>query len=202
MKKIMMIILVVLGVGMTSRVSAQTLTFNYRMSAPLGDSHDFVSKMSFRGLAMDYHHFLTDHWAVGLSLGWNAYYKHLDYKTDHFKMNGEPVTITGDQFRYLNVVPLMASVRYQFTQGDAAVLPYIGLGIGTNWAETRLEIGDLLAKERGWQFAFAPEVGLIIPFCEHVGANIAAQYQYSVKSSDLPTLQDFGVKVGLAFSLD
>lgn len=201
MKKIMIIILVVLGIGMTSRLSAQMLTFNYKMSVPLGDSHDFVSKLSFRGMELDYHHFLTEHWAVGLNLGWSTYYRHLDYHTGRFILNGEKVTITGDQFRYLNVVPIMAKVRYQFTKGDAPVLPYVGMGIGTNWAETRLEVGDLVARERGWQFAFAPEAGMVIPFGEHVGMNIGAQYQYSIKASGLPTLQDFSVKVGLAFNL-
>lgn len=202
MKKVFVIILVMLGVSMISRVDAQMLNINYRMSAPLGDSHDFISNMSFRGMSADYHYYISEHFAVGLTLGWNTYYKHYDYKTGHFLMRDEKVTITGDQFRYLNVIPIMASFRYQLTKGDAAVLPYIGIGIGTNWAETRLEIGDLVAKEKGWQFAFAPEIGMVIPFCEHVGMNVAAQYQYSVKASGLPTLQDLGIKVGLAFNLN
>ena len=201
MKKIFISILVMLTVGMVSPIFAQTLNLNYRMSAPLGDSHDFISKMSFRGASMDYHYYLTERLAVGASVGWNTYYKHCDYKTNNFIMNGEKVTITGDQFRYLNVVPIMASVRYFFTDGNAAILPYAGLGIGTNWAETRLEVGDLVAKEKGWQFAFAPEVGFIVPFSEHVGLNLGAQYQYSVKASGLPTLQDFGIKIGLSLSL-
>lgn len=201
MKKIF-IILILLAVGLIGRVDAQIFTFNYGMAAPMGDSHDFISKMSFRGLSADYHYYLSEHFAVGLSLGWNTYYKHLDYHTNNFLMGGEKVTVTGDQFRYLNVVPIMVGIRYQFTKGDAAVLPYAGIGIGTNWAESRLEIGDLVAKEKGWQFAFAPEAGIIIPFSDHVGMNIAAQYRYSVKGAGLPALQDFGIKVGLALNLN
>ena len=112
MKKIIMILLVVFGLGVGSRAQAQMLNLNYQMSLPLGDQHDFISKMSFRGFSMDYHYFLSERLAVGASLGWNTLYKHLDYATGHFTMNGEKVTISGDQFRYLNVVPLMASVRY------------------------------------------------------------------------------------------
>lgn len=201
MKKISIICLLLCAVAI-GRTNAQVLTINYRMATPLGDSHDFISKMSFRGMSADYHYYLSEHFAVGLSLGWNTYYKHLDYHTNHFMLRGEKVTITGDQFRYLNVVPILASVRYQFTKGDAVVLPYIGVGVGTNWAETRLEIGDFVAKEKGWQFAVAPEIGMIIPFCDRVGMHIGAQYQYSAKASGLPALQDFGIKVGLAFSLD
>ena len=194
------ILLVVFGLGVGSRAQAQMLNLNYQMSLPLGDQHDFISKMSFRGFSMDYHYFLSERLAVGASLGWNTLYKHLDYATGHFTMNGEKVTISGDQFRYLNVVPLMASVRYFFTDGDAVLLPYAGIGIGTNWAEMRLEVGDLLAKEKGWQFAFAPEVGVVVPFSESVGLNVGAQYRYSVKASGLPTLQDLGIKVGLSFN--
>ena len=198
MKKILMIIWVVLGIGVGSQAQAQQLNLNYQMSVPFGDQHDFISKMSFRGFSVDYHYFLTERLAVGASLGWNASYKHLDYTTGNFTMNGDKVTISGDQFRYLNVVPLMADVRYFFTDGDACILPYAGIGIGTTWTETRLEVGDLLAKEKGWQFAFAPEVGVILPFSEFVGLNVGAQYRYSVKASGLPTLQDLGIKVGLS----
>lgn len=63
----------------------------------------------------------------------------------------------------------------------------------------RLEVGDLLAKEKGWQVTFAPEVGVVVPFSESVGLNVGAQYRYSVKASGLPTLQDLGIKVGLSF---
>jgi len=45
---------------------------------------------------MDYHYFLSERLAVGASLGWNTLYKHLDYATGHFTMNGEKVTISGD----------------------------------------------------------------------------------------------------------
>lgn len=199
MKKIFIILLIISGMGMMGRLNAQVLNLDYNMSVPLGDSHDFVSKMSFRGFSLDYHQFVTEHWGFGLKFGWNTYYKHLDYTTGNFLLGGKDVTITGDQFRYLNVAPLMASVRYQFTKDDAFFLPYVALGIGTNWAETRLEIGDLVAQEKGWQFAFAPEVGVIIPFCEWVGMHVGAQYHYSAKTSRLPALQDISFKVGLAF---
>ena len=94
MKKIIMILLVVFGLGVGSRAQAQMLNLNYQMSLPLGDQHDFISKMSFRGFSMDYHYFLSERLAVGASLGWNTLYKHLDYATGHFTMNGEKVTIS------------------------------------------------------------------------------------------------------------
>ena len=94
MKKIIMILLVVFGLGVGSRAQAQMLNLNYQMSLPLGDQHDFISKMSFRGFSMDYHYFLSERLAVGASVGWNALYKHLDYATGHFTMNGEKVTGT------------------------------------------------------------------------------------------------------------
>ena len=156
--------------------------------------------MSFRGFH-DYHYFLSERLAVGASLGWNTLYKHLDYATGHFTMNGgESDHLRGPVQIPRTLVPVDGSVRYFFTDGDAVLLPYAGIGIGTNWAEMRLEVGDLLAKEKGWQFAFAPEVGVVVPFSESVGLNVGAQYRYSVKASGLPTLQDLGIKVGLSFN--
>ena len=118
MKKIIMILLVVFGLGVGSRAQAQMLNLNYQMSLPLGDQHDFISKMSFRGFSMDYHYFLSERLAVGASLGWNTLYKHLDYATGHFTMNGEKVTISGDQFRYLNVVPPVSYTHLTLPTSD------------------------------------------------------------------------------------
>ena len=42
MKKIIMILLVVFGLGVGSRAQAQMLNLNYQMSLPLGDQHDFI----------------------------------------------------------------------------------------------------------------------------------------------------------------
>lgn len=197
MKKILILIFFCAGFGILNS-KAQILNLNYQMSAPIGDSRNFINKMSFRGASLDYHHFVTDRFAVGLSVGWNTFYKHLNKATGGFLLNGEKVTITGDQFRYLNVVPVLASARYFFTDEDALICPYAGIGIGTNWAESRLEVGHFVAKEEGWQFAFAPEVGCIVPFSEYIGLNLGIRYQYSVKASGLPSLQDLGIKVGIS----
>lgn len=197
MKKLYIICLFLIGLGVSSS-KAQMFSLNYQMSVPFGETHDFISKMSFRGAAMDYHYFLTDRFAVGASLGWSTYYQRLDKVTGGFFLDEEKVTITGKQFRYVNVVPIMASARYFFTGEDARICPYAGIGIGTNWAETRLEVGHLMAKEEGWQFALAPEIGCIIPFSEYIGLNLGARYQYSVKAGGLPALQDLGIRVGLS----
>lgn len=201
MKKNIYLLFTILTLGIALPSQGQILNLNYQMGIPLGDSKDFINKMSFRGASLDYHHFVTDRFAVGVNVGWNTFYKNPKYVTDNFTLHGKPVTITGDQFRYLNTITLMASGRYFFTDEDAVVCPYAGLGIGTNWGETRLEVGHYVAKEKGWQFAFSPEIGCLIPFCEHVGLNIGANYFYSAKASGLPALQHFGIKIGLSFML-
>ena len=110
MKKIIMILLVVFGLGVGSRAQAQMLNLNYQMSLPLGDQHDFISKMSFRGFSMDYHYFLSERLAVGASLGWNTLYKHLDYATGHFTMNGETVSVIFLRMEMLSCYHMPVSV--------------------------------------------------------------------------------------------
>lgn len=201
MKKIYIILLVSLTFGMTNGLRAQILNLNYQTAIPLGDSRDYINNMSFRGAGIDYHHFLTDRLAIGGQLSWNTYYKNPGYVTSNFMLNNDKVTITGDQFRYLNVVNLMASGRYFFTNKNAAICPYAGMGIGTNWGETRLEVGHYVAQEKAWQFAVAPEIGCIIPFCDFFGFNIGAKYQYRAKARSLPALQHFGINIGFSLML-
>lgn len=201
MKKIYIILLVSLTFGMTNGLRAQILNLNYQTAIPLGDSRDYISNMSFRGAGIDYHHFLTDRFAIGGQLSWNTYYKNPGYVTGNFMLNNDKVTITGDQFRYLNVVNLMASGRYFFTNENAVICPYAGMGIGTNWGETRLEVGHYVAQEKAWQFAVAPVIGCIIPVCDFFGFNIGAKYQYSAKARSLPALQHFGINIGFSLML-
>lgn len=202
MKKLL--ILAIILFGMSPLLKAQMLNLNYQISVPLGDLKDFTDKASFRGMDLEYHYFTSDRFSIGLGVGWNVFYHNLDHHTGDFTFHGsnDIYTITGNQYRYVNTVPIMAMGRYFFTDDNTAVRPYIGLGLGTRWTEKRIEIGQYSSTISRWQFSFAPEIGMLVPLSDQVALNFGARYSYGTKASHgrIPEFQSFAFSIGLVLT--
>ena len=163
MKKLLIIAICLFG--LSPFLKAQMLNLNYQISLPMNQVKDFTDKASFRGFDIEYHQFLGDQFSIGAAIGWDVFYKDKKHTPGNFRFNGNSnvYTITGNQYRYINTVPMLAIGRYYFTDNTTAVRPFVGLGIGTSWTERRLEVGQFASTISRWQFALAPEVGMYIP---------------------------------------
>lgn len=185
-------------------LKAQMLNLNYQISLPLKDVKDFTDKASFRGFDVEYHHFLGEYFSVGAAIGWNVYYQDKENVSGNFMFRGNEnvYTITGNQYRYINTVPMLAIGRYYFTDTESAVRPYLGLGIGTSWTEKRLEVGQFSSTISRWQFAVSPEIGLYIPVSDQFGFNLGARYNYATKAAHgrVPEIQSVTFNIGIALS--
>jgi len=201
MKKLIIIALILFGISPFA--DAQLLNLNYQISVPIGKMKNFTDKASFRGMDLEYHHFFNEHFSLGGMIGWNVFYHHLNHHTDDFKFTGDDdiYAITGDQYRYINTVPIMAVPRYYFTDNTTSVRPYAGLGIGTRWTEKRLEVGQYSYTLSRWQFSFAPEVGMYVPLTDQIALNFGARYSYGTRASHgrIPEFQSFAFSIGLIF---
>lgn len=199
MKKLLIIAICLFG--LSPFVKAQMLNLNYQMSLPLGDVKSFTDKASFRGFDLGYHYFLGDRFSVGATIGWNVYYQDKNDATGDFKFSGNDnvYTITGNQYRYINTVPMLAVGRYYFTDDNTAVRPYFGLGLGTSWTEKRLEVGQFTSNISRWQFAMAPEVGMYVPVSDQFALNFGAKYNYATKAAHgkVPEIQSITFNIGI-----
>ena len=104
MRKLLIISLILFG--LSPLVKGQMLNLNYQMSVPLGKMNDYAGKMSFRGMDLEYHHFLNEKFSIGGMIGWNTFYKDKGKLTGDFLFKGSKDihTITGYQYRYINTV--------------------------------------------------------------------------------------------------
>lgn len=199
MKKLLIIAICLFG--LSPFLKAQILNLNYQISVPFGDVKDFTNKASFRGFDIEYHHFLGERFSIGAAIGWDVYYKDKKNTTGNFRFNNNDniYTITGNQYRYINTVPMLAIGRYYFTDNTTAVRPFIGLGVGTSWTEKRLEVGQFSSTISRWQFALAPEVGMYIPVNNQFGFNIGARYNYATKASHgrVPEISSLTFNIGI-----
>ncbi len=199
MKKLLIIAIVLFG--MSPLLKAQMFNLNYQISVPFGDLKDFTDKASFRGMDLEYHKFVTERFSMGFAAGWNVFYQDINHATGdfHFKGNDNLYTMTGNQYRYVNTVPLTLIGRYFLTDGTSAVQPFLGLGAGARWTEKRLEIGQFTSTLSRWQFTFAPEIGMVVPFNDQVALNVGARYSYGTKASHgrIPEFQSLTFSIGL-----
>lgn len=134
-------------------------------------------------------------------IGWNTFYKDKGKLTGDFLFKGSKDihTITGYQYRYINTVPIMVMGRYWLTDQNTMFRPYLGLGLGTQLDRTKNRSGTIHATNARWQFAFAPEIGTIIPVNDQFEFNIGAKYTYGTKSGKVEAMQNFTISVGIVF---
>ncbi len=194
MKKRMYLILVaVILLPAAAFTQSSMFTVNWDVSFPTGTTSDYINNTSFRGVSFEGMKFINDNIAIGGMIGWEVFKEKKNDET----WEGNGVTVTGTQVRYLNMLPLLVVGRY-FLKGLDEVAPYIGLGLGTHRSLQRTEIGHVAFENNNWHLGFAPEVGIFIPMNFNMGLNLAAKYQYAVESSK-SQYSYFNLAIGFSF---
>jgi len=173
----------------------------YQMSFPTGDTKDFISETSFRGIGLDFRKALNSETTVGVFVGWNIFYERTDETIQLYTQ--KPGAITGTQNRYLFAFPMMATVHRYFGE-KRGFRPYVGLGLGGFIMLQRLEIGIVSLENEPWEWAIAPEVGFILPIEGGAMMVINTKYNYAFTGESI-TGKDtnhsyWGLNIGFAWA--
>ena len=206
MKKMLFILAITLCCAGAARAQyygnsiKQIYTLNYQTNIPVGSSRDFVSKMSWEGINVNWAYFVTDNITVGLDLSYNNFHEKVGQKI--YRPNAN-TAINAAQYRYTQTFPIKAQVKYFFSQ-DRYIKGYAGLGLGALSAGQHIVVQDLGEWHNNWGFLVSPEVGMLIPFGADspFGANVAAGYNFSTNKSkfaglDMKNRQSLYFNVGL-----
>lgn len=181
----------------TFGVSAQegsTIFVNYVPAIPLGGTAEYTDNISPRGVDFEAQKFLKEDLSVGFLIGWNTFRQKVVGET--FEI--DDLTITGTQFRYTNIVPLNLNIKkYFISQGNTA--PYVGLGIGTSYAEKRNDIGVFSLNEDKWLFNVAPELGMLYDLNYRTFLSVKLKYNYSPKAGDFDSMSYLSLGIGVGF---
>ena len=154
--------------------------FQWVIGFPVGETNDFLNQTSFRGFGLEGRGYVTDRITVGGCAAWQTFYQDNGFVTSELDKGA----ISGFQKRYINTIPLTVNTHYYF--GYGLVLPYIGVGLGAYYIETRDYLGIYYIREKAWHFGVAPEVGVVVPFgsTSSTGLNVALKYNYAAKTKD------------------
>jgi opacity protein-like surface antigen len=154
-----------------------SINVDYSIAQPFGSLKDYTNKTSFRGWRAGLQYQLNDQLAIGIRSGYQEFYEKLPRAVYPTK-GGD---ISAVQTRTLQATPILATIQYQLTKPDAAIIPYVGAGVGTVNMLYNKYYGQFYDRDNSWQFAVSPEVGVNIPFGKGspVLLNASIQYSYS-----------------------
>ena len=166
----------------------------YNTSLPLGSTADFTSAFSFRGVGLEGRWQMTENGIyLGVNGAWSTFYES-EYGT--FNTHDTRST-TGTQYRYQNVVPIMVS-GYKYFNASETITLYAGLGLGTIYYEQRKDFGLWMVVNDGWQFALAPEIGVLVP--AGIGdILLSVKYNMGFETSSMPAFSSLGINLGFLF---
>jgi len=193
----------------TGRAAAQEYIegLNYSMGIPSGDTKKFTNNESWLGLAFDGQWFASPNASAGIMLGWNEFYE----RTSDRPFELENGTITGQQYRHLNVFPMLVSGRIYLNRDkrvDMSRTMYIGMGTGAYYVRQLFSMGTSQFTTDSWLFGVAPEAGFLFPLGVGNLGTIQARYHYPFSGGDFmgdgggaKSIQYWSIQIGVSHSM-
>jgi opacity protein-like surface antigen len=194
MKKILLLLVSVICIQMAQAQKGYGAV-TYSMAVPMGDMSNYIDQISYRGTNIEFYWHLKKNIDVGAEVGWNVFYAREDKAT----YTHETEAITGIQYRYINAVPMLASVRWRKPGGD--LQPYVGAGVGTSSMNRSTDFGLYRIINNTWQFCLRPEAGLIYKLSEATSATAGVKYYANFENDEQDAQTFLTVNVGFVFGL-
>jgi opacity protein-like surface antigen len=189
-------LLVILWVSLAMPAVAQEGYFSiyYMPNIPLGETQTFTNEFSWRGVGMEFGGFVNDELSLGVCFDWAVFYE--ARPNELYTLDTR--SIFGNQFRYINMFPILAQARYWIEMGNAQL--YLGGTIGPTRVNEYIEVGYFSVQDLSWNFSYGGEIGLFIPFNFDSGLLLGARYLYVDQNSNNNfNHQMVNLKVGFQF---
>jgi hypothetical protein len=157
----------------------------YDVSFPFGTTKEFSAEnMGWRGMSGELRCFLKPNLSASLYFGLHLFYGNIKETLAIDLKDKFQGAITGNQFRYVNSIPLMLGVHY-YTGKDYKTQAFFGLNAGVIGIEEKVDIGLFSLKDLEWHFGCAPEIGLIksLGYNAHIIASIRYHYAFGAGHS-------------------
>jgi len=198
MKKILSIIFILIVItGNQTRAQehgSNLVSLQYSMGFSMGDLNKYIKNASFLGINLDYRYMATDNVYAGVEIGGNLFYEKKDYDS----YTDGTVTLTGTQWRYVSVMPLLVSAGYVMSPASE-FSPYAGIGLGTMYHEVELDIGIYELTRNEWQFAVKPELGVIYKPMPEIGILLGLKSYNGFKTSDSKAINYMALNIGIVW---
>jgi hypothetical protein len=194
MKRYILIVLFSLLLTVAKGQNYTEVYLNYLPSVPFGETADYTSGISPRGLDFEANRFIGDDMSVGINVAWIIFRDKIGPEL----LAVNDLDIYGTQFRYQNMVPVDFNFKKYFISGEYT--PYVGIGAGIQYVEQVNDIGVFSLTDNKWLFHTAPEIGILYDISAVTTLSVKAKYNYSPKSGDFPAVSYLSLGIGIGLN--
>lgn len=197
MKKVLLIVLSLATLG----VSAQSNLFGISWETNIPTNNNYITKTSFTGGKLEYRHFMTDVFSIGVAVNWATYEQYFPKQT--FQVQNGNSAVTGDFVAQTYQVPITATAHYYF-KGGKMFKPYAGIALGGQSLQQDLYYNVYVSDDNNWGFVARPELGVVIKPNQFGswGFLLSAGYSYATNKTELVGnnhFSNFGIGLGVVF---
>ncbi len=164
---------------------------NYNLGFTSGRMSDFIKDNSYRGFNIDGRKFISNNFTVGGYMGWTGFYQKYPRKT-FINENGSITGVASSTYYNFNMG--VNAHYYPFPSGR--IKPYAGVNLGPVYQTLAVQVGRYYIEDKNWQFQFAPELGVFIPFGPDSDAGVNTGIRYNLISYQNT---NFGFDNGLSY---
>jgi opacity protein-like surface antigen len=193
MKKILLAVSVAL-ISQVAMAQHNAFVMSYPIAFPMGNLHDYIGQTSFRGFNMEFNRRQKPNLEFGLETGWQTFYQREESKA----YTSGTATISGIQYRYTNIAPILASVKFYKVSGKTE--PYLGLGLGVMYVNRSTDFGLYRISTEVWPFTLRPEAGVLFHFQPGVSGLLGVKYYAAFNTDDLDGQSFLSINIGVVLS--
>jgi outer membrane protein W len=178
--------------------STDLVAVSWEMAFP--SNNNYLNKTSYAGGRVEYRKLIKDQFSVGLGISWNSFEDYVGTKT--YTSNGGGSAVTTDMVRYIYTVPMTATFHYYPTVSNKLFKPYVGVGLGTQYAEQYSYFNIYQLGSNNWGFVVRPEIGTLVRVGHLFSLMVTGSYQYASNKNDdlhVNNLSQFAINIGGAW---
>ena len=168
---------------------------SYEFAVPEGATKDYIDRFSSRGAHIDASFELSYAFHLELSAGLNSF----NAAKQGVLTTTDGQDVSGKQFRYLNVIPLMGGFAFHIPIGHTSRI-WVGANGGAAYFDRVIDLGLTEYTRSDWQWGVQPHVGIAFGLGDDGTALFFdGRWQYFWERHGIPAQQYFSFGVGLLF---
>ncbi|MEX6686792.1 OmpW family outer membrane protein [Danxiaibacter flavus] len=199
MKQIKLLLFVL---GMVSFASSHAQThpniaaISWEVAFPTNSN--YLDKTSWAGGRVEYRRMVNKQFSIGAAISWNSFEQYVGTKTYD---DGHRGAVTTDMIREVYTLPITLTGHYYFQTDNKIFKPYVGIGLGGQYAEQNAYFNIYGLTSNNWGFVARPEVGALLQFGRGVAGLVGVSYNIATNKNDefdINGLKQFCVNIGIA----
>jgi outer membrane protein W len=168
------------GAAQSKSVSDRDMAaFSWEMCFPT--SNKFLNESTFKGWRFEYRKGVKQNLTIGVAMSWNAFDEYVPTTTYATPSNSK--AITTDMIRQVYTLPLTVITHYYFKTKSKLFEPYVGAGVGAQYAEHTAYMNIYELSETNWGFVARPELGTTLSFTHGSPVKVLLGVGYNISTN-------------------